>query len=85
MGDDVFVGVEDAVEQPVVAHELLNVFHDVQLGALRRQWQQGDIVRHGECRGQVPSCLVEQQQGWWPGLTMGAISARCRLIASVLH
>ena len=34
--DDLFIGFEDAVRQPVVAHELPDVLHGVQLGCSGR-------------------------------------------------
>ena len=37
MVEDVVVGFENAVRQPVVAHELPDVFDRVELGAFRRQ------------------------------------------------
>ena len=40
--EDILVGCEDAVRQPVVAHELPHVLDRVELGALGRQWQQRD-------------------------------------------
>jgi len=61
--DDVVVVLEHSVGEPVVAHELPDVLHHVQLGAFRRQRQQGDIVRHGDVAGEMPSGLIEQQHG----------------------
>ena len=39
MVDDVVVGIEDAVGQPVVAHELPDVLDRIELG---RAWRQGE-------------------------------------------
>lgn len=70
--DDVVVVAEHAVRQPVVppfgrclrlAHELPDVLHDVELGAFRRQRQQGDVVWHGDIAGEMPAGLVQQQHG----------------------
>ena len=55
MIDDIVVVPEHAVGGPVVAHELPDVLHDVELGAFRRQRQQGDIVRHGDVAGEIPA------------------------------
>jgi hypothetical protein len=52
--DDVVVIAEDSVGEPVVAHELPDVLHDVELGAFRRQWQQGDAVRQDDIVGEMP-------------------------------
>ena len=60
MGDDVVLGGEGAVGQPVVMHRLGDSFRDVQLRARR---QQGDMMRHVERGREVPSALVEQQHG----------------------
>ncbi len=38
MAENVVVGVEDAVGEPVVAHELPDVLHRIEL---RRAWRQG--------------------------------------------
>ena len=44
MIEDVVVGFEHAVRQPVVAHELPDVLDRVELGAFGRERQQGDIA-----------------------------------------
>lgn len=61
--DDVVVGSEDTVRQPVFPHELPDVFDWIELGRFRRQGHQGDIVGDVELVREVPSCLVEQQHG----------------------
>ena len=58
---DVLIGLEDAVREPVVAHELPDVFDRVQLRRSGRQRQQGDVVRNDELGGHVPSGLIEHQ------------------------
>ena len=63
MVDEIVVGFEDAVGEPVVAHELPDVLDRVELWALRRQQNDGDIGRHEEARGQVPAGLVDQEDG----------------------
>src|SRR5262249_23715537 len=45
MVDEIVVGFEDAVGEPVVAHELPDVLDRVELWALRRQQNDGDIGR----------------------------------------
>jgi len=65
--DDVVVGLEDAVGEPVVADELPDVFDRVEFGRLRRQWHQGDIVGDVELRRKVPAGLIEQQNGMGSG------------------
>lgn len=61
--DDVVVGFEDAVRQPVVTHELPDVLDRVELGASRRQRQQGDVGRHDQFGRPVPSSLIEDDHG----------------------
>jgi len=56
--DDVVVGCEDAVGEPVVAHELPDVFDRVQLGALGRQRDDADIGGDIELSSHVPTGLV---------------------------
>src|SRR5262249_16789318 len=63
MVDEIVVGFEDAVGEPVVAHELPDVLDRVELWALRRQQNDGDIGRHEEARGQVPAGLIDQEDG----------------------
>lgn len=70
--DDVVVIAEHPVGEPIVAHELPDVFHDVELGAFRRQRQQRDVVRHGDIAREVPPGLIEQQHGMFVGADHGA-------------
>ncbi len=44
--DDILVGLEDPVREPVVADELPDVLDRVQLGGSGRQGQERDVVRH---------------------------------------
>ena len=60
---DIFVGGEDAVGKPVVAHELPDILLRVQFGALGRQGDESDIVGHLQPLGGMPSGLVEQDSG----------------------
>ena len=56
MVDDVVVGAEDAVGQPVVAHELADIFDRVELWRARRQGEDGDVGGHVElARGVHPA------------------------------
>jgi hypothetical protein len=63
MADDVVVGCEHAVRQPVVAHELPEVFDRVELRAFGRQRHDRDAGRHDEPVRHVPACLIHQQHG----------------------
>lgn len=70
--DDLFVRIEDAVGEPVVAHELPNVLGGVQFGSLGRQGQDGDVVGQKELLGGVPAGLVEDENGMCAGIDRGA-------------
>ena len=61
--EDVVAGAEDAVGEPVLPHELPDVFDRVELGRLGRQRQQGDVVGDVELVGHVPAGLIEHDQG----------------------
>ena len=61
--DDVVIGREDAVGEPIVAHELPDVFHRVQFGAFCWQRDDADVVGHGELSGRMPSSLIHQYDG----------------------
>ena len=61
--DDIVVGFEDAVGEPVVAHKLPDVFHGVELGGFWRQGDDGDVGRHDEARRHVPTCLIDHEDG----------------------
>ena len=63
MIDDVVVGFEDPVRQPVVAHELPDVFDRIEFGAPGRQRHQGDVGRHDQFGRSVPPGLIEQYHG----------------------
>jgi hypothetical protein len=61
MVDDVVVGFEDAIGEPIVPHELPDIFHGVELWAFRRQRDDGDVVGHNEACRQVPAGLIDQE------------------------
>lgn len=63
MVEDVLVGSEDAVREPVVSHELPDVFDRIELGAFRRQRHERDVGGHDERVRAMPSSLIEQQHG----------------------
>src|SRR5580700_241102 len=53
--EDIFVGSEYPVGEPVVAHELPDVFGRIELGRFGRQRHQGDVVGNGELVGEMPT------------------------------
>jgi len=67
MVDDVVVGFEDAVGEPVLPDVLPNILYRIEFWALGRQRHEGDVARHGELRRQVPSGLIEQEDGMGAG------------------
>ncbi len=62
MIENVFVGLEDPVRKPIVAHELPDVLDGIELGAFGRQQDDGDVGRHDELVREVPSGLVDKQR-----------------------
>ena len=48
--DEIVVGFEDTVGEPVVAHELPDVLDRVEFGAFRRHGDNGDVGRHDQAR-----------------------------------
>jgi hypothetical protein len=67
MVDEIVVGFEDAVREPVVAHKLPDVFDRIELGAFWRQRNDGDICGHEEAGRQVPASLIDQEDGMGSG------------------
>jgi hypothetical protein len=68
--DDVVEGFEDSVREPVVAHELPDVFLRVQLRAFCRQWDERAVGRNDQAAGEMPAGLIDEQRG---------VRARCDL------
>jgi len=66
MVEDVAIGSEDAVGEPGLADELPDILDRVGFGALGRQRKERDVRRHDELVGQVPSGLVEEENGVSP-------------------
>jgi len=65
--DDVVVGFEDSVRQPVVTHELPDILDRVEFGASRRQRQEGDVGRHDQLGRTVPSGLIKDDDSMGAG------------------
>lgn len=61
MIDDVLVGREDAVREPVIAHELPDIFDRVEFRAFWRQRNDADIRWHFQLVARVPAGLIHQQ------------------------
>jgi len=63
MIDDLVIGFEDAVGEPIVPHELPDVFDRVELWAFGWQRDDADIVRYDERGGHMPPGLIHEQYG----------------------
>ena len=63
MVEDVVVGFEDAVREPIVAHELPDVLDRIELGRFRRQRQERDVVWDGKSLRDMPSRLIKKKDG----------------------
>ena len=59
--DDIVMGFEDAVGEPVVAHELPDILDRVQFRTSGWQRHEGDIGGHDEFGRAMPPCLIEYQ------------------------
>ena len=67
MIEDVVVVFEDAVGEPVLAHELPDVLDGIEFGRPGRERQEGDIAGHFEGQGGMPSGPVEHDEGMGAG------------------
>jgi hypothetical protein len=65
--DEIVRGFEDAVGEPVVAHELPDVFDRVELETFRRQSDDCDVGWLDEVRRHVPTSLIDNKHavGSW--------------------
>ena len=61
MVDNVVVGLEHAIGEPVIAHELPDVFNRVEFRRARRQWQDGNVARHDQILRQMPASLIHNE------------------------
>lgn len=66
MIDDVVIGFENAVGQPVLAQKLPDVFGRIQLWTFRRQRNERDVGRHDQLVGHVPAGAVDDESGVGP-------------------
>src|SRR5664280_74865 len=63
MIDDIVVGFEDSVREPVVAHVLPDVFNGIEFRAFWRQCENGDVGGNEQSCRQMPSGLVDEEDG----------------------
>jgi hypothetical protein len=85
--EDIVVGEEHAVGEPIVADELPDVLDRVAFGTFCRQWYARDVGRYGELVRHVPSRLVDEECGVAAGRVPRLAQRRvilffCRLLAS---
>jgi hypothetical protein len=67
MVDEIVIGFEDSVREPVIAHELPDIFDRVEFGAFGRQRHDCDVGRHDEVPRQMPASLIDQKDGMGSG------------------
>ena len=70
--DDLLVRLEDAIGEPVVAHELPDVFGGVEFRRLGRQGQDCDVVWQAELFGGVPAGLIKDEDRMCARIDRGA-------------
>ncbi len=58
--DDVVIGFEDAVRQPVFAHELPDVFDGIEFGTFGGKRDDADVAGHVEFASGMPPGLIHQ-------------------------
>ena len=63
MVDDVVVRCEDTVGEPVVAHELPDIFNRVKLGAFGWQRDNADVAGYLEFSSHMPTRLIHEYHG----------------------
>ena len=61
--DDIRVGCEDAVREPVFAHELPDIFDRIEFGAFGGKRQDGDVAGYDQLVGHVPTGLIHEDHG----------------------
>src|SRR5262245_66620510 len=83
MVDEIIVGFEDAVGEPVVAHELPDVLDRVELWALRRQHDQGCTLalRRADCTEDVGGSGPLVPRCAWTGAALGPAAGDLVLLA----
>ena len=59
MADDLVVGFDDAVGEPVIPHELPDVFDRIEFRTFGRQWDNADILEYDERGGDMPPGLIQ--------------------------
>lgn len=63
MIDNLVVGFEDAVGQPIIPHELPDVFDGIEFWAFGWQRDDADVLGYDERGGHMPPGLIHEQNG----------------------
>lgn len=63
MIEDVVIRAEDAIGEPVIAHELPDILDRVEFRAFWWEREDGDVGRDDEVLGQVPAGLIQEKHG----------------------
>jgi hypothetical protein len=61
--ENVVVGFENPIREPVIAHVLPDIFDLVELRRFRRQRQEGDVGGNQQLLLDMPPCLIEDEDG----------------------
>ena len=67
--DDIVEGFENSVRQPVLPHELPDIFLAVEFGCAWRELQERDVVWNLEGLGAMPAGLIEEEYETQAGRT----------------
>src|SRR5829696_5705912 len=73
---DVLVTAEHPVGDPVLAQELPDVLHRIELWRPWREWHKGDVVRHLELGRDMPAGAIQENSG---------VRARCNGLRDLLQ
>ncbi len=71
VGDDLFVGLEDDVGEPVVSQVLPDVFDRIEFRRSWRQRDEDDVVGDRQIVGDVPAGLIEKQESMGARVDLG--------------
>ncbi len=63
MIENLNVGFEDAVGEPIISHELPDVFDGIEFWAFGWQRNDADILGYDECGSHMPPGLIHEQYG----------------------
>ena len=77
--DDVVEGFENSVRQPVLPHELPDIFLAVEFGRAWRQLQERDVAWNLEGLGAMPPGLIEEENSVRPirRMRLGCCAGAC--------